>query len=201
MKPLLAAILCAALALAGCSLRQSIEPPSLYAVEPVPGPAAVKQREGVLRIGSVRMAPAFSSNELVYRLDEIAFTQDFYNRFLSPPGAMLGVRVSDWLARSGPYAVVVQPSVGAASPLVLEAVFTELYGDFRSGGRPAAVMTVQFYVLDVTGTAPKVVLDRVIGRRVALERAGAPELVRGYNVALGEILTELAAALPPAPGR
>jgi hypothetical protein len=44
------------------------------------------------------------------------------------------------------------------------------------------------------------VLDKTISRRIALERPGAPQLVRGYDVALGEILGELAGDLAQAAG-
>jgi hypothetical protein len=39
---------------------------------------------------------------------------------------------------------------------VLEATVTESYDDFRSGRPPAAVMSVQFSLLDLRGTTLKV---------------------------------------------
>ena len=68
---------------------------------------------------------------------------------------------------------------------------TELYGDFRPGRPPAAVMTVQFDLVDLSGPTPKVVLERFIGRRVDIKKASSDALVRGYGQALGEILAEL----------
>ena len=73
----------------------------------------------------------------------------------------------------------------------LEAVVTELYGDFRPGRTPAAVITVQFALVDLTGATPTVVLERSIGRRVDLSQASPDALVRGYGQALAEILAEL----------
>jgi cholesterol transport system auxiliary component len=193
----LAAAACAALALASCSLGLPIPEASTYVVEPAPpapAPAAARRPE-TLRMGNVRVAPAFAGNELVYRTDEVRFTTDFYNRFITAPGPMLGGRMAEWLDRAGPFKTVAQPGSAAPAPYVLEAVVTDLYGDFRPGRAPAAVVTVQFYLLDVSGVSPTVMLDRSFARRVELPQATPDALVRGYGSALGEILAELSAQI------
>jgi hypothetical protein len=98
--------------------------------------------------------------------------------------------MAEWLGRSGPFSIV-QAGTTASAPLVLEATFLELYGDFRDGRMPEAVMTVQFSIVDVSSSSPQVVFDKTISRRIPIERSAAPQLVRGYNVALGQILDEL----------
>jgi hypothetical protein len=72
---------------------------------------------------------------------------------------------------------------------------TELYGDFRSGRTPVAVMTIQFTLVDLRGVSTKVRLEQTIARRIELPEASPAALVRGYGQALGEILTDLVAAL------
>jgi len=52
---------------------------------------------------------------------------------------------------------------------------SELYGDFRPGRTPAAVVTVQFALLDLTGARSKVVFERTIGRRVEVLVEGRAE--------------------------
>ena len=103
--------------------------------------------------------------------------------------------MADWLNRSGPFRAVTQPGVAPAAPFVLEAVVTELYGDFRPNRKPEAVLTIQFYLLTTAGLAPQMVLERSIGRRVALSQPSPEGLVRGYSSALSGILTELAAEI------
>ena len=71
-------------------------------------------------------------------------------------------------------------------------------GTFARVGPPAAVMTVQFTLVDLTGASPTVVLERFIGRRVDLPEASPDALVRGYGQALGEILAELSKQIAPA---
>jgi len=193
----LAAAACAALVFAACGIGKPIPEATMYVVEPPPPAvaAAATRRPQTLRMGNVRVAPAFASDALVYRMDQVRFTPDFYQRFIAEPGPMLGGRMAEWLDRAGPFKTVAQPGSPVPAPYVLEAVVTDLYGDFRAGQAPAAVMTVQFTLVDVSAATPTVVLERSIGRRVDLAQATPDALVRGYGTALGEILTELSAQI------
>ena len=193
----LAAAVCAALALAACSIGKPIPQATTYVVEP-PMPAATPTatlRPETLRMGNVRVAAAFAGNALVYRVDEVQYTSDPYHAFIAEPGALLGARMAEWLDHAGPFKTVVQPEGTRSAPYVLEATVIELYGDFRPGRPPAAVMTVQFALVDLTGVTTKVMLERTIGRRVDLPEASPDALVRGYGKALGEILAQLVAEL------
>jgi hypothetical protein len=71
------------------------------------------------------------------------------------------------------------------------AFIAEPAGDFRPGHAPAAVVTVQFALIDLTRARSKMVLERTIGRRVAIQQATPDALVRGYGEALAEILVQL----------
>jgi len=189
----LAAAACTVLALAACSIGDPVPHTTTYVVEP-PAPALGAPRcAEPLRMGNVRVAPAFASTALVYRIDDVKFTADFYNAFIAEPGPMLGARMAEWLDRAGPFKTVSQPGGAVPAPYALEAAVTELYGDFRHGRAPAAVMTVQFTLVDLTSASPKVVLERSVARRVDLPQASPDALVRGYGQALGEILVELSA--------
>ena len=54
---------------------------------------------------------------------------------------MLGNRMAEWLDRAGPFKTVAQPGSARPARYVLEATVAELYGDFREGKSPAAVLT------------------------------------------------------------
>ena len=191
---------CAALLIAACTLGTPAPQPTTYVVEPPPPAApATSRHPQPLRMGNVRVAPAFAGTALVYRMGDVQFTPDFYHAFIAEPGPMLGALMAEWLDRAGPFRTVSQPGGAVAAPYLLEAVVTELYGDFRPGRVPAAVMTVQFTLVDLTGATPAVVLERFIGRRVDLEAASPEALVRGYGQALGQILGELSAQLTAKP--
>lgn len=192
---------CAALVLAACSIGKPIPQPNTYVVQP-PAPEgmpSVASRPESLRIGNVRVAAAYAGNSLVYRTDDVRFISDPYSRFIAEPGAMLGDQMAAWLGRAGPFGTVTEPESTLPAHYVLEATVTDLYGDFRPGRVPAAVLTVQFALVDQTGARPKAVLKRVIARRVDLPRASPDALVRGYGDALAEILGELSTNLQVVP--
>ena len=181
------------LALAACSIGKPIPQATTYVVEPpasTPTPAAQRRPE-TLRMGNVRVAAAFAGNALVYRADDVQFVADPYNAFIAEPAAMLGNRMAEWLDRAGPFKSVAQPGSARPTPYVLEASVTELYGDFRPGKTPAAVMTAQFALIDQTGARPKLVLERTIASRVDISDASPDALVKGYGKALAEILGKL----------
>jgi uncharacterized lipoprotein YmbA len=183
--------LCASLALAGCSIGKPIPQATTYVIELPAATPAVARRPETLRMGNVRVAASFAGDALVYRMDEVQFTADPYNAFIAEPARMLGSRMAEWLDRAGPFQSVAQPDSVRTAPYILEATVSELYGDFRPGQGPAAVVTVQFALLNLTGARSKVVLERTIGRRVNLPEASPGALMRGYGEALAEILLQL----------
>jgi len=191
----LATAACAVLALASCAIGKPIPEATTYVIEPPPPSTAATRRPHTLRMGKIRVAPAFAGKALVVRVDEVRYTADFYNSFIAEPGDLLGARVAEWLDRAGPFKTVAQPGTKTPASHVLEATVTELYGDFRPGRSPAAVMTVQFTLVDLTGVTLTVKLERTIGRRITLTEASPEALVQGYGKALAEILAELVAAL------
>jgi len=187
---------CAALALAACSIGKPVPPATTYIVEPAPPAAAASvRRPDALRMGIVRVAAPFAGSSLVYRMGDVQYISDPYEMFIADPGSMLGGRMAEWLDRAGPFKSVAQPGSAQPAPYVLEATVTELYGDFRAGTPPAAVMSVQFSLVDLTGPRSKAVFDRTISRRVEIAKASPDALVLGYGRTLSEILAELSAGL------
>jgi cholesterol transport system auxiliary component len=190
-------VACAMFILYGCSIGKPIPQATTYVVEPpmaAAGTSAARRPE-TLRMGNVRVAAAYAGNTLVYRLDDVQYVSDPYHTFIAEPGAMLGNRMAEWLDRAGPFKTVVQPGSARAASYVLEAMVTELYGDFRTGKRPAAVLAVEFALIDQAAARPKVLYERTIASRVDLPRSSPEALVRGYGQALAEILTELVTQL------
>jgi cholesterol transport system auxiliary component len=184
---------CAALTLDACSIGKPIPQATTYVVDPPMAEAAssTTRRPETLRMGYVRVAAAYSGNALVYRLDDVHYTADPYHAFIAEPGPMLGNLMAAWLDRVGPFKTVAQPDSVSPSQYVLEATVAELYGDFRAGRPPAAVLAVQFALIDQAGGRPRLVRDRLIASRVDLPQASPDALVRGYGKALAEILSQL----------
>jgi cholesterol transport system auxiliary component len=197
-RPILCGALIAIRLLGGCAIGKPVPQTTLYAIEPTAPDIVLSRRRQVLSMGRVRVAPAYAGKSLVFRVDDVRYASDFYSTFLAEPADMLASRVAEWLERTGPFKAVAQPGTRRGSTHVLDAVVTELYGDFRPGRPPEAVMTIQFRLLDLTGARPRPVLQQTIGRRVRLREESPEALVRGYGDALGQILAELAGALASA---
>jgi uncharacterized lipoprotein YmbA len=183
----------AALTVTACAIGKPIPKPTTYVVD-LPMAAArpsETRRSETLRMGNVRVAAAYAGNALVYRLDDVQYTSDPYHAFIAEPGAILGNQMAAWLDRAGPFDTVALPGSTRPVQYVLDATVAELYGDFRPGRRPAAVLTLQFALIDQEGARPKVVYESTIARRVDLPQASPDALIRGYGKALEEILSQL----------
>jgi cholesterol transport system auxiliary component len=191
------------LTLGACALGKPLPTPTTYIVNPSmaePRTTAARLPE-TLRMGHVRVAAAYGGNALVYRMGEVQYTSDPYHAFKAEPDAMLGSRMAEWLDHAGLFETVAQPDSAQPAAYVLDATVIELYGDFREGHRPAAVMSVQFALIDQAGVRPQLVHECTIASRVELSQASPDALVRGYGEALAEILSQLVpdlgSAIPP----
>ena len=143
-------------------------------------------------MGDVRVAAPYAGHALVYRLDEVRYVSDPYHAFVTDPGDMLGSRIAEWLDHVGPFRTVAQPDSTRPVRYVLEAMVAELYGDFREKTVPAAVLSMQFALIDQASARPKVTYERTIARRVDLPSASPDALARGYGTALAGILSDVA---------
>ena len=181
------------LTLAACALGKPLPTSTTYIVNPSMDEirTVAARRPETLRMGNVRVAAAYGGNALVYRMGEVQYTSDPYHAFKAEPDAMLGSRIAEWLDHAGPFDTVAQPGSARPAAYVLDATVIELYGDFREGRRPAAVMAVQFALIDQAGVRPQLLYERTIASRVELPHASPDALVRGYGEALAEILSQL----------
>jgi uncharacterized lipoprotein YmbA len=146
-------------------------------------------------VGSVRVAATFAGSALVYRLGDVRYLTDPYHAFGADPGAMLDSRLAEWLARTGPFTNVVPSGSTQPAPYVLEVTVEELYGDFREAVPPAAVVSMQFILIDLGSPRQTVAYDRTIATHVVLPKASPDALVRGYGTAIAQILSQVATDL------
>jgi uncharacterized lipoprotein YmbA len=186
-----------ALLLAACSIGKPVPQATTYVVEPEAPMERVSgvHRSEIVRMGNVRVAAAFAGNALVYRTDDVTFVADPYQAFIADPRAMLGNQMASWLNRAGPFKAVTQPDSDLRADYILEATVTELYGDFRPGTPPAAVVAVQFTLINNAAVDASRVFEQTVTRRVPLEHASPEVLVRGYGRAVSGILSEVAGEL------
>jgi uncharacterized lipoprotein YmbA len=196
------AVACVVAALAGCAIGKPMPSVTTYALE-LPIDAAERSapsRAETLRVGKVRVAAAYGGETLVYRLDDVRYQADPYHAFIADSGSMFASGIAERLGNTGLFKSATQLETMRPARYVLEATVVELYGDFRPGRSPAAVVAVQFALLDQSTPRVSVVHECTIASRIDLAQASPDELVRGYGKALADILSRLAVELGAEPG-
>ena len=149
----------------------------------------------VLLIADLRVSPLYDGRGFIYRLSDTSYESDFYNQFLVAPGALLTAE----LRRAMSHAQVAQYVVGSASQLepthVLEGTVDALYGDFRDRTAPKSVLEMEFFLSKDSPHRTEIVARKRYRKSIPVKGRSAEDLVSGWNIALNEILTSLAADL------
>ncbi len=143
-----------------------------------------------LRLRPLRVSPGYAGRELVYRMGPSDFATDFYNLYFVSPSDMLTQELRTWLDESRLFANVVEDYSLARPGLTLEGVANALYGDF-SASPPAAVVEMQFFLVDENTRDNEIVFSATYERALAIGSATPQALVQGLTQGVREIFTEL----------
>lgn len=154
----------------------------------------------ILSVRDFEVSPGFRGKEIVYRKGRGQSEADFYNQYFIPPGAMLTDATREWLADSGMFEAVIPMGSHKEADYLLEGAVISLYGDFQERREPAAVLRMQFLLLEDDGPDYRLLMHRTYREQVSLPGTGAGHVVQGLNKALTRILTQLekdmASAIP-----
>ncbi len=183
--------------LAGCGDAIKLEKPapqkSYFVLKPTreganasSGPA-----KGVLTIKALNVVPNFNSRELIYRLQDDQYATDYYNLLLTSPGSQLGQCIHDWFNNSGVFHYVINSNSEVEPSFILETSIRQFYGDFRESATPAAVLDLQFFLLQEKDYEFNVVFTKEFQKQIPIEARTPEALVKGYNTGLTEILQSL----------
>ena len=179
--------------LTSCSFTRPSPVKRTYLLEPVAPPAAAAQKPVTLRIGALAVAAPFRGRQLVYRYDDLKYEADFYSEFFVAPAAMLSEATARALASVNVFKRVIPP--GAApddGDYQLDGFVNDLYGDAREPTKPAAVLSITFYLSALnSASGPTVIWSREYRQRVPISASNPDEVVRAWNTALSSLLADL----------
>ncbi len=183
--------------LAGCFSFEKSYPETRYFALSTSraNPAVTAALDGVLALRPLRISPSYAGTEFVYRTGDVTLESDFYNEFFIPPSRLITDEVRRWFEASGLFKTVVDSASPIEPDYLLEGAVQAIYGEYHRSAPPRAAMELQFFLLANKEGGVEVLLQKNFSKKVDLPDDTAPALVRGWNHALGEILTELEATL------
>lgn len=144
----------------------------------------------VLKVRRMTVSQLYNTRELVYQIDAERIESDFYNMFFVQPGDMLTTELRKWLAATGQFAHIVKPGSMVVPTLTLEGVVNSLYGDY-SAEEPAAVVAMQFFLVDENTATNEIVFSKDYTKRVPLSEPDPGKLVEAMNQGVQAIFTQL----------
>lgn len=186
--------------LALCAACVGIErsyPDRRYYVLEIPGttnPTNTTAAE-TLEVSNIRVSPRYADRSFVYRTSESGYESDFYNQFLIAPASLITEEVRKGLIETQIFKHVIGAASQSQPNYVLEGAVNALYGDFRNPDSPKAVLEMEFFLTSEIPAKPGIVLQKHYAKSIPLTGRSPEALVKGWNQALGEILTSLEADL------
>jgi cholesterol transport system auxiliary component len=183
-----AALAVLAAALGACSRPAPVK--GTFVLEPALPPAVAKAQPDALRIGSVTVGAPFRGRQFVFREADLKYETDYYNEFLVAPAANIGEAVARALTAAKVFSAVVPSGTTAEPNVTLDVFVGSLYGDGRAMDKPAAVLSITFFLRRGEGSVP--VWSKNYERRVPFATGSAAGYVTAQNAALGEVLSDLA---------
>jgi len=157
------------------------------------------EKGAVIQIQKFRISPRFKGKGFVYRFEKLKFESDFYSEFFISPDDMITEQVQQWLSKSDAFMLVTARNSEPPPDSVLQGRITELYGDFRNGGTPKAVMELKFLLLSAKQSPAQVLFKKRYRADVPIKEKTSSLLAAGWNQALETILRQLEQDLKSVP--
>jgi len=145
----------------------------------------------MIQVQQFRISPRYNGKGFVYRFEKLNFESDFYNEFFISPDDMITEQVQLWLSKSELFTLVTDRNSEPPPDCVLEGWITELYGDFRNGETPKAVMELKFILLGAGKSPDQILFKKRYRADVPIKEKTSALLAAGWNQALETILNQL----------
>jgi uncharacterized lipoprotein YmbA len=142
--------------------------------------------------GTISVTSPFDSKSFVYRLDDQKYEKDFYNNFITLPSEMVAAATRQWLNQAGIFQFAVGNSNSLMPVYLLQGTVDSMYTDFRAGQKPAAVISIEYYLSSADGKSKNNVLFRKkYQKREPISDNSAKTIANAQQTALAKILAEL----------
>jgi uncharacterized lipoprotein YmbA len=142
--------------------------------------------------GTISVTSPFDSKSFVYRLDDQKYEKDFYNNFITLPSEMVAAATRQWLNQAGIFQFAVGNSNSLMPVYLLQGTVDSMYTDFRAGQKPAAVISIEYYLSSADGkTKNNVLFRKKYQKREPISDNSAKTIANAQQIALAKILAEL----------
>lgn len=188
---LAAALLACLLVLTGCLSRPALKTETFsFGIPATAGTNSIDAP--VLGIKTITVAAPFAGRSLVYRTGEFTYERDPYAEFLDFPEKELLAPIRAGLGSHGDFGAVVLAGSALEPNVIVEINVSQLFGDFREGNNPRAILRAQFMFYQTTnGIASGVIFHKEYSQDISLKNPTAAALVAGWNQALDQIIGEV----------
>jgi len=170
-----------------------------YRITPIRnGEPSKPNSDMVLKVRRISVSDLYKTRELVYQMNDGLIESDFYNLFFVTPGNNLTTELRKWLSASGQFSHIIEPGSMVVPSLTLEGVVNSLYGDY-STEQPAAVIEMQFFLVNESTADNEIVFSQSYRQRVPLTQPDPQELVQAMTKGVQAIFTQLEQDMAAAP--
>lgn len=192
-----AGILLVVSVLAGCVNFNKSYPEKRYFVLDVTRSQPAQKGGGniVLRVRKCDVSARYEGRGLVYRTGEFTYESDFYNKFFVSPALLVTEEIRKWLEDSGLFSHVTDTVGYVEEDYILQGEVMALYGDLRDTSPARSVVEIQFAMIRVGSSEPRVVFTKLYSEDIALSSTTPDAVAEGMNRALESILMALEADL------
>ena len=149
-----------------------------------------KTIEGTMRIRAFDISSPFQNTELVYRLGEVHYESDYYNRFIVSPSSIITEQSRKWIEQSALFENLAPSMSRALVHFSLEGEILSLYADLRDNDKPSAFMEIRFVVLNEIGAGNAIIFNKTYKASWPIETIEPSKIIVGYKHCLQQILRE-----------
>ncbi|MCG5509968.1 ABC-type transport auxiliary lipoprotein family protein [Ectothiorhodospira lacustris] len=147
---------------------------------------------GSLAMGTVRVAPEFSTRGLIYRMDDTRYVSDFHHDWFAPVRDQVYSAARDWLHEARVFQTILPPSLAREADYRLDILVNTVYGDLRDAQSPTAVLEIQAYLSSRAQAGERrIPLASTLQSRQPLSEATPAQVATGLSRGLADILGQL----------